>query len=600
MLSLVPDTKTGSCVLRRLEYPTVREFGRIRRYKLILARKRVKRHNLNAMLLGVAVSFFWWLGIALGGPTNAPVNVDFLLRGGTIHLGDGNSAEVGDVAIAGDRIVAVGHFKVGTIGKEIDCRGLHVSPGFIDLHNHSDRQVLQKKTRAVTNYLTQGCTTVVTGNCGSGPVDVATYYDQIDRFGVGVNVAHLLPQGKLRREVLGDQRRKATAGELGRMTRLTTQAMKDGAWGMSTGLIYPPGSYADTDELVELSKVVSRYGGIYASHIRNENIELLSAVQEAMEIGRRANLPVHISHFKSSGKDSWGLVRAAAALIEKQRGLGYQITADQYPYTASSTTLDATLIPTWAFAGGRQQMLSRLDDQEQGPRIKSAIASKLRMFDNGTRLQIASYSPRPAWVGKRIAQIAQSENIQPLELVLRIVRGGKASIINHGMSEADVRFVMTRPWVATASDGRAYVPDSTVPHPRNYGTFSRKVGFYAIREEAVPLEQAIRSATGLPADILGINDRGYLRPGYWADIIAWDPERILDTATFDDPHKYSQGMEYAFINGQLAIAEGTPTGALPGRALRHPPADLPSATDSSANAQDPRVAPVGDSLPGSP
>jgi len=274
----------------------------------------------------------------------APVDADVLLRGGTLHVGDGAPGVKGDVAIVADRIVAVGHFDVGRIGHEIDCRGLVVCPGFIDLHNHSDRQVLKKSTRAVVNYLTQGCTTIVTGNCGSGPVDVGKYYKQMDDFGVGVNVAHLLPQGALRRKVMGQERRKASPDELSQMKKLAEQAMRDGAWGMSTGLIYVPSSYADTAELIEIAKVVSKYDGLYVSHIRNENLELLSAVNEAVEIGREAKLAVHISPFKSSGQNSWGLVRVASELIEKHRRDGQRITADQYPYIASSTSLGAGLL----------------------------------------------------------------------------------------------------------------------------------------------------------------------------------------------------------------------------------------------------------------
>lgn len=501
-----------------------------------------------------------------------PVDADILLRGGTLHVGDGRPPISGNLAIAKDRIVAVGEFEVGAVLKEIDCRGLVVSPGFIDLHNHSDRQVLRNSTRAVVNFLTQGCTTIVTGNCGAGPVDVKKYYDEIDRLGVGVNVAHLLPQGGLRREVVGRERRKASSEELARMKELAARAMKDGAWGMSTGLIYVPSSYADTDELVAVAAVIGRHGGIYASHIRNENMKLLTAVEEALEIGRRGKLPVHISHFKSSGRDSWGLVRVAAEKIERERRSGARITADQYPYTASSTSLEATVMPAWARAGSREQMLARLDDSDdEGPRIRAAIADKLRETDGGQRLQIAAYGKQPYWAGRRIAEIAREEKVEPLELTLRIIRSGGASIVNHSIDEDDVRHVMKLSWVATASDGRAHVPGSTVPHPRNYGTFPRKIGHYALHEKVISLEHAIRSATGLPATILGLQKRGYLREGYFADVIVWDPDRILDVSTFEDPHQYSTGIVHVFVNGRPALARGTPTGTLAGRALRHSP-----------------------------
>ncbi len=495
--------------------------------------------------------------------------VDILLRSATLHLGDGQPPNVGDLAIRDGHIVAVGTFEPRQAKHVINCQGLVVCPGFIDLHNHSDRPIVNKMTRSAMNYLTQGCTTIVTGNCGSGPVDTGEYYDKIDRFGVGPNVAHLIPQGSLRREVMGTEDRAATSNELRRMKKLTIKAMQDGAWGMTTGLIYVPSSYADTDEIVALARIVGKHGGIYGSHIRNENVELLSAVEEALEIGRRANVPVHISHFKSSGKDSWGLVRVAVKMITEARGDGRQITADQYPYAASNTSLEAMLVPTWARAGGRDAMIKRFADPNQGQRIRKAMAEKLVEFDDGQRLQIAFYSPQPAWSGKRISEIAQSRSTSSLELALEILRSGGASIVNHSINEADVRFVMNLPWVATASDGSARLPGPSVPHPRSYGTFPRKIGLYSVQQGVVSMEHAIRSSTGLPADILGMNDRGYLRPGYWADVVIFDGEEIRDTATYEDPHNYAKGIRHVLVNGELVIFNGSPTGVLAGRALRH-------------------------------
>ncbi|MBC8352897.1 MAG: amidohydrolase family protein [Planctomycetes bacterium] len=498
-----------------------------------------------------------------------PIDADILLAGATLHLGDGQSARLGDVAIRDDKIVAVGAFETGKIKQRIDCTGLIVSPGFIDLHNHSDGPVTRKDTRAVVNYLTQGCTTIVTGNCGSGPVDVGGYYDKIDEFGTGVNVAHLLPQGSLRREVMNSEQRRATDDELGRMKGLAEKAMKDGAWGMSSGLIYVPSSYADTAELTEIAKVVASHHGIYASHIRGEGLRLLDAVGEALEIGRGANLPVHISHFKSSGKDSWGLVRTAVDVIERERSAGRVITADQYPYTASSTSLSATFIPAWARAGGREKTLARLESGEDSQRIEAAIRKKLELTDAGQRIQIARYEPRPEWAGRRLKQIADEEKLEPFDLILRIERNGGASVVNHSINEADVRYVMQQPWVATASDGASRIPSEEIPHPRSYGTFARKIGHYSIREQAIPIAKAIRSSSGLPADILGLKDRGYLRADCFADVIVWNEAEFIDRATFDSPHQYADGIRYAFVNGSPVISEGDVTGALAGRALRH-------------------------------
>ena len=498
-----------------------------------------------------------------------PVDADLLLKGGIVFDGTGSEGVEGDVAIRDGRIVAVGRFQAGKVVDVIDCSGLVVAPGFIDLHNHSDRQVIASETRAVVNYLTQGCTTVVTGNCGSGPVDVGEYYAQIDAAGAGTNVAHLLPQGSLRDAVLGLDNRKATAEEMEKMGRLADQAMRDGAWGMSTGLIYVPSAYADTEEIVAIGKVIGAHGGIYASHIRNEGTGLLDAIAEAIEIGRRAQLPVHVSHLKSSGIQAWGLIRRAADQIEEARAGGLRVTADQYPYTASSTSLGALLLPASARAGGDEALKQRLEDPQQEAEVRAHIAASLEERTEKAPIRIAAYRPRPDWAGKTLRGIAKEEGRDPVDIAIEISRNGGAGAVSFGMNEEDVRFGMTLPWVATASDGSAKVPSSTRPHPRSYGTFPRKIGFYAIAEQALPLAQAIRSCSGLPADILGMTDRGYLREGAFADIAVFDPKQVRDTATYDDPHQYSTGVRYVFVAGEPAVYRGTPTGALAGRALRH-------------------------------
>lgn len=516
-----------------------------------------------------------WFGLTLWGALPSPsafadsVDADVLLQGGTIVDGTGEPGFPGDVAIQGDRIVAVGKFEPGKVALMVDCRGLVIAPGFIDLHNHSDRQVVDPQKSGLVNYLTQGCTTIVTGNCGAGPVNVAAYREKLTEAGVGTNVAHLLPQGSLRSSVMGTALREPSAEEMQEMKRLADKAMQEGAWGMSTGLIYVPGTYAKTEELVEIAKVVSQSNGIYASHIRNENTNLLAAVDEALRIGKEAELPVHISHFKSSGRDAWGLVRRAVKQIETARERGQVVTADQYPYIASSTSLDATIIPTWARAGGRSALIKRLDDREQGERIRRAMTETLKKKEGGGSIQIARYAPHQNWVGKRLSEIARQEGKSPTEIGVEIAKNGGAAIVNFSMDEADVRHVMRVPWVATASDGRAYLPGADKPHPRNYGTFPRKLGYYAIKEKVLSQEAAVRSATSLPAKILGLTDRGTLKTGWVADVIVFDPEKIRDAATFEEPHQYSRGIRYVYVNGQPAIFRGSPTGARPGKALVH-------------------------------
>jgi N-acyl-D-aspartate/D-glutamate deacylase len=497
------------------------------------------------------------------------VAADFVLRGATLHDGSGAPGVVGDLAIRGDRIVAVGRFAVAGSPRTLDARGLVVAPGFIDLHTHSDYPLQEAATRANLCYLLQGVTTVVTGNCGSGPVDVAAYYKSLETGKVGSNVAHQVPHNAVRRAVMKNVNRAPTAAELRRMEQLVEQGMRDGAWGLSTGLIYNPGTYSRTDELIALARVAARHGGFYASHIRDEGAGVLVALEEALTIGREAGLPVHISHLKASGRKAWGMAADEVALITRARQAGQAVTADQYPYAASSTNLAATLIPARYREGERKDFLARLQDPEQGPAIRAAVEERLRACDGGRRIRIAHYAPRPAWQGKDLEAVALAEKKTPLEVVLEIERNGGAQIINFSMSEEDVRLIMKQPWVATASDGGSTVPAAgTVPHPRSYGCFARKVGRFAVEDKVVSLEHALRSASGLPADILRLPERGYLKPGYFADVVVFDPETFRDRATYDKPHQYATGVRYLFVNGQLAVSEGKFTGALAGKVLR--------------------------------
>lgn len=531
-----------------------------------LRMKKVLSHWSSARFLTVIVA----LSLTVAEPVSAaePRMFDVLLLNGTLHDGLGSPPVEGDLGIAAGKIAAIGDLEQDRAGLRIDCRGLLICPGFIDLHNHSDTQVVAPLTRANVNFLLQGCTSIVTGNCGSGPVDAAAYYDQIDAAGAGTNVAHLLPQGSLRDQVLGPVNRVATPEELDKMRNLADKAMRDGVWGMSTGLIYVPGSYTPTDELAEIAKVVAKHGGLYASHIRNEGLQLLSSVDEALKIGQASGARVHISHFKSTGPDAWGLIRQAAAQIEAAKKGGQVVTADQYPYTASSTSLEAMLIPAWAREGGSRGLLQRLDDPEQLAKIRAAIVQDLEQRGTAAPLRIARFAPQPKWVGKSLQEIAELEKRDMVEIVLEITRQGGAAAVSFGMHEDDVRFAMQLPWVATASDGRAYLPGADRPHPRSYGTFPRKIGVYALQQQVVPLAAAIRSATGLPAEILGWNDRGTLKAGLLADVTVFDPAVFRDQATYDDPHRYSAGIKYVFVNGQPAVYQGQPTGALAGRAVR--------------------------------
>jgi N-acyl-D-amino-acid deacylase len=497
------------------------------------------------------------------------VEADVVLKGGTLHDGSGTPGKIGDVAIKNDRIVAVGAFAVKGAPRVLDCTGLIISPGFIDLHTHSDYPLQAAKTNANYNYQTQGVTTVVTGNCGAGPADVAGYFAKLEKIGVGTNVAHLVPHNAVRTKAMGNANREPTAAELKAMEELVEQGMKDGAFGMTTGLIYTPGTYAKTDEIVALAKVVARFNGLYASHIRNEESGVFEAIAEILEIARKAGIRIHISHIKVSGRNVWGKSSDVIAMVRRARKEGIEVTADQYPYTASSTSLGAYLIPARYREGSTKDLIKRLDDEVLGPKMKKAIEASIEEHVGGKSLRIAQYSKNAAWQGKDLYAIAQSEKKSVLDIVLDITRNGGAQAVHFGMDDTDVRFFMKEPYVATASDGGSMVPSKSVPHPRNYGTFPRKIGRFAIEDEVISVEQAIRSASGLPADILKLPERGYLKTGYFADIVVFDPKTFRDTATFDRPQQYATGVRYLFVNGRPAIDDGKKTDVLPGRVLRH-------------------------------
>ncbi len=503
------------------------------------------------------------------GQANAPVEADTVLRGAMLYDGTDQPGKIGDVAIKDDRIVAVGTFKVKGKPRILDCEGMIISPGFIDLHTHSDNALQEKKTNANYNYQTQGVTTVVTGNCGFGPVDVGAYFSKLEKIGVGTNVIHQVPHNAVREKAMGNANREPTSAELQKMEELVDQGMKAGAWGLATGLIYNPGTYAKTEELVALAKIAARHKGLYASHIRNENTAVLAAVAEIIAIARRAGLRVHISHIKVSGRSAWGKAPDVIALIRRARKDGVDVTADQYPYIASSTSLTATVIPARFREGSTMDLIKRLDDADLGPKMKKAIEQSIQGHLGGKSIRIARYTKNPAWQGKDLYTIAQSEKKTALEIALDITRNGGAQIVNFGMNDEEMRLFMKEPYVATASDGSSMLPSATVPHPRSYGTFSRKIGRFAIEDQLVPVEFAIRSASGLPADILRLPKRGYLKPGYYADIVVLNPKTFRDKATFDQPHQFSTGVRYLFVNGQLAIDDGKATSKLAGRVLRH-------------------------------
>jgi N-acyl-D-amino-acid deacylase len=493
------------------------------------------------------------------------------IRGGTVHAGDGQPGKVLDLILEGDKITYVGKIPADAAKPDlaIDATGFVVCPGFIDLHTHCDSGITGKVGKANKNYTTQGCTTIITGNCGSGPYLVGEFFTKLEAGKIGCNVIHLAPHNDIREKAMGNSNRAPTAAEQAKMETLLEAAMTDGAWGLSTGLIYTPGTYAKTEEIIALAKVAHKHGGIYASHIRNEGGALLAAIEEAMKIGSESGCPVHISHIKASGQESWGQSGRAVGLIEKARAAGQKVTADQYPYIASSTSLKATVVSNKFRDGTSAEYIARFDDPIVGPKLKADITKAVAGRDGGKRIQIARYAKNPKWQGKTLSQIAEMEGKEPADIAIEIEKNGGAQTVNFAMNEEDVRIYMKQPWVATASDGGVQTPGDTVPHPRSYGTFPRKIGKYSIEDGVIPLEQAIRSSTGLPADILGLKDRGYVKVGNFADLVIFDPKTYRDTATFDKPHQYASGVKYVFVNGVAVVEDGKHLPeSLPGKVLR--------------------------------
>jgi len=528
-----------------------------------------------------------WLPLLLGlGPESAFAEFDYdlALRGGTLYLGGEAMEGRGDLAIRGDRIVAVGE-AAGSARREIDATGLVVAPGFIDIHSHTDEVYrragwlpLPGSVHANLNFLFQGVTTIVTGNCGSGysdPEEVRAWLARIDELPFGSNVIHLVPHGELRLQVMGEaQADRAdphpTPAEMESMKELLDAGMQAGAWGMSTGLEYDPGARAETGELVELARVVARYDGIYASHTRHEGPvpeQVLASYGEAIEIGERAGIRAHISHIKLSGQRVHGMADQVIELVEQARARGVRVTADQYPYTAGSTTLTMPVPPEMRDGSKVLRRYCKGDGREE---LRAGVALFLAE-DTPPEGVMVSIFPWKWWLqGKTVAEIAAERGGDPVEVTMDLACGRSGSGIYFNQSEAVVRELMQRSWVATASDGAAiFTLLGRWAHPRLYGTFPRKIRRYVYDEELISLPFALRSMTELPAEIFEIPQRGRLAPGYYADVVAFDPERLRDVATFDRSGRYSEGVEYLVVNGVLSMDRGEYTGERGGRALRH-------------------------------
>lgn len=515
---------------------------------------------------------------------------DLLIKGARVVDGTGAPFFWGDLGVARGRIAGVGRLD-GKARRVVRARGLVLAPGFIDIHSHSDIAYLVNPLGE--SKVRQGVTTEVIGQCGfslapvAGPAvkeierklseyglelswrGMGEYLERLREARPAVNLAPVAGHGTVRGSVLGYEPRPPTGEELDGMCRLLREALAEGAFGLSTGLIYPPGSFARTEELIALARELVPLGGIYFTHLRNEGGRLFEAIEEAVRIGEEAGVPVHIAHLKAGGEGNWGKGEEALSRVLQARARGVDVTCDQYPYTASSTGL-VSILPDWAQAGGSEELLARLQD----PGYRARLAAGCVVSD-WERILISSVKTEAnkRWEGNSLAEIARGRGKTPLEAALDLLVEEELQVdmIRFGLSEEDVRTIMRHPWVMVGSDGSALAPYGPLgrgkPHPRNYGTFPRVLGHYVREEGVLELEAAVHKMTGLPAWRLGLWARGLLRPGFWADLVLFDPEGIRDLATYTDPHRYPEGIELVVVNGVVTVEAGEHTGARAGQVL---------------------------------
>ena len=505
---------------------------------------------------------------------------DLLVRGGRIVDGAGGPWYVADVGIKGDTIAAVGpHLDAGG-APTVDATGLVVAPGFIDVHSHAEARSGGGLVGVpgAENYVRQGVTSVFANPDGGGDVPLKPFLDRVAAARPAINLGSFIGQGSIRGAVVGMVDRKATADEIRRMQALVREGMEEGAFGLSTGLFYVPGNYAPLDEVVELAKVAGQMGGIHQSHMRNETAGVLDSVRETIAIGERGGLPTQVTHHKIIGKGNWGRSVDTLKLVEEARARGVDATIDQYPYTASSTSIQGALIPQWAQEGGRDAMLERFLDPAARGKIRAEIARLIDTDRGGgdpANVVIAAAEYDPSLAGKNLSQILR-ERSTPVtletaaDLVMEIVRKGGAQGIYHAIDEGDLVRILQHPLTMVASDGGVPEFGKDAPHPRSYGTFARVLGTYVRERGLLPLEDAVRKMSSYPAARMRLTDRGLVRPGLKADLAIFDPLRVKDMATFDRPHQYAVGMVAVVVNGQLVLDKERITGARPGRVLRGP------------------------------
>jgi N-acyl-D-amino-acid deacylase len=502
------------------------------------------------------------------------VACDLLIRNGKIVDGTGNSWFYGDVAVKDGKIFGLGRQLNVIAAKTIDVTGLIVCPGFIDVHTHLEGD--ETKDPKATNFIMDGVTTCITGNCGASNIDIGKYLAWIDSLKLSINVATLVGHNDVRKTVMGKANRDATPQELEQMKNLVNKAMREGAVGFSTGLIYIPGTYTKTPEIVELAKVAAKYDGVYATHMRDEGDSVTYAIDEALTVGRDAKIPVEISHFKLSGQQNWGRSKETVPMIEAARKEGIEVTIDQYPYTASSTSI-STLIPDEILADNQDSINARLQDPGTRKYVIGHMLERLkkRKLKHFSYAVVAYYKADTTYNGKSIEQINlmrgnKHTKEKEAETIVDIMLHGGAGAVFHGMSEEDVKRIMKYPFNMFASDASIREFGAGMPHPRGYGTNARVLAVYVRDQHVISLEEAIRRMTSLPAQKFQLHDRGLLAPGYAADIVVFDEKTVQDNSTYDRPHAYSSGFKYVIVNGVLTLENEKHLGIRAGRPLYGP------------------------------
>jgi N-acyl-D-amino-acid deacylase len=523
----------------------------------------------------VSMQFLNFFILLLVTSSCAKIEFDLLILNGTIIDGSGDASYQSDLAIKDDRIVKIGNLSSYDAKIIINAVDLIVAPGFIDSHTHAIRGIFDVPT--AESSLLQGVTTLTDGNDGTSPYPINDHYAEIEALKISTNWAVFVGQGTVRQEVMGLEDRNPTGEELDQMKSMIADAMEDGALGISTGLFYVPGSFSSTQEIIELSKVAGGYGGIYISHMREEAADILKSINETINIGIEAGIPVQITHHKIIGKANWGLAKNTLKLVDEAINRGVNVSIDQYPYTASQTSIRA-LIPQWAQAGGRKELLKRIDDPKSRKLLIDGIIERI-LFDRGGGHPKNVFISKSSWdtsmEGKNLADLCNERGLEPTPynaaiVVFDIIKGGGASAVYHAINSDDVDLIMQHPMTSIASDGPLTVYNVGSPHPRTYGTFARVLGTYVRERNIISLEEAIRKMTSLPAKILSIDRRGLIKEGYYADITIFDKNVIADKSTFEDPHQYAVGVNSVIVNGIIVVENGMHNGNRPGKVLRGP------------------------------